>query len=100
MARTKKCSICGLDGHNARTCTQAPISPENEADHALCLKYDNITLKQADKLLTNAINSKTKIAPDGRVAFAKAPAKDLPKRIRETLAIESRGSGDEPKKIK
>lgn len=43
-----RCSICGETGHNARTCPQKEAS--SERSHALWMKVDNITPKEASDL--------------------------------------------------
>lgn len=39
-----KCSICGSSDHNARTCPHSP------RDHALWVKFDNMTSNEASRL--------------------------------------------------
>ena len=95
------CSVCGKDGHNARTCQEDSRAVEVAApNQALWIKYDNITLQQADKLLQSAISSKTKIAPEGRATFAKGTTSELPKKISEALALPHEGGLSDQKKIK
>ncbi len=43
-----RCSICGKDGHNSRTCTYRDSEPPR--DQALWMKFDNITEREAADL--------------------------------------------------
>lgn len=86
------CSNCGQDGHNARTCSQniTTNSDNNDRNHALWLRFDNITEKEADDILKSVIDAKREIASHGRGTFAKAPKKELPNKISEALKLESK----------
>ena len=76
------CSICGKDGHNARSCpTKAASEPR---DQALIVKYDMITKTEASKLQAKAIKIKDEIAPRGRGTSVKGRATDLPLMLRSS----------------
>ena len=95
-----KCSICETEGHNARTCTKNPVPPaKTDETHALWVKFDNITPKQADELLKAVIDVKSAIAPTARGTFAKGSRTEMPQKIAEALKVDRPGEGDEPKKI-
>ena len=55
-----KCSICGGEGHNARTCPYKNTgAPRN---HALWMKIDNMTEREASDLHAQVIKDKSRIA--------------------------------------
>lgn len=39
-----KCSVCGKDGHNARTCPDK--DKDTPRNHALWIKFDNLTERE------------------------------------------------------
>lgn len=82
-----RCSICGREGHNARTC---PNKDDEDVQYALWVKFDNITENEATDLLHNIMKTKSKIAPDARGTFAKAKKKDLPMKIKDVLGLEEK----------
>lgn len=87
-----RCSICGETGHNARTCPQKEAS--SERSHALWMKVDNITPKEASDLQIAFQKDKERIAPCGRGTAVKGSVRELPNRIKERLALF--GGYDEP----
>lgn len=94
------CSICGKEGHNAKTCGQKSEVPAKTTEtHALWIKFDNITPGQADELLKGAIDLKSRVAPTARGTFAKGSKTEMPQKISEALKLNSTGEHDEPKKI-
>ena len=76
-----KCSICGSSGHNARTCPHSP------RDHALWVKFDNMTSNEASRLQRQIMADKERIEPNARATAAKAKTKDLPDRIKKALGL-------------
>ena len=84
------CSICQSDGHNSRTCPQKNKNKNvsSNGSHALWLKFDGLTEKQANELLKRAIDAKTEVAPDSRGTFAKGNRRELPNKINEALALQ------------
>ena len=85
-----RCSICGKEGHNARTC---PYRDQNvPRDRAFWLKIDNLTEREESDLLAQIIKDKNRIAPKGRAAAAKGNVKDLPGRIHDALGLLGEGS--------
>ena len=92
------CSICGSEGHNARTCPQRENSisqvDSEYRDFAFWMKVDGITEDEAIAFEHNAIEAKKRIAPKGRGTMVAADKKDLPERIREAqgLKIENNDS--------
>ncbi|MFC4488478.1 hypothetical protein ACFO0R_02500 [Chromobacterium aquaticum] len=93
------CSICGKDGHNAKTCNEKQ-HPTVGDTHALWVKFDKITGKEASELLKAIIDIKEEIAPHARGTFAKGAKKEMPQKIAEALRLsENNTADDEPKKI-
>ena len=66
---------------------------ENDKDHALWLKFDNISKDESTDLLSEIIKSKDKIAPDARGTFAKGKKKELPSEIKKALLLEDKDNG-------
>ena len=87
------CSICGKEGHNARSC---PNKKVDDASYALWVKFDNLTENEATDLLHNIMKAKARVAPESRGTFAKAKKKDLPIEIRNILKLEG-NNGKEKK---
>ena len=88
-----KCSICGLEGHNARTCPN-----RNEPrDQALWIKIDRLTEGEATKLQSRFIEDKSRIAPDARGTSAKGSIKELPDRIKDALKLLGDENGSKKK---
>lgn len=80
-----RCSICGQEGHNARTC---PLKDKQiPRDHALWMKIDNITPREAADLQAQIIKDTARIAPEARGTAVKGSVRELPKRIREALKL-------------
>ncbi len=79
-----KCSICGEEGHNSRTCPNKETTSE-ERDQILWLKYDNITNDEARSLQKASIDAKDEYAPEGRGTFVRGNKRELPGRIRKAL---------------
>jgi hypothetical protein len=93
------CSICGIDGHNSKTCQKnSQVTQPNEG-HVLWVKFDNITPKQADDLLKGAIDLKSILAPNSRGTFAKGTKSEMPRKISEALGLTKNESDDDQKKI-
>ena len=89
-----RCSICGKDGHNARTCPYKDKDvPRNQA---LWMKIDNLTEREATELHARIIKDKAKIAPDARGTVAKGDVRELPGRIQDALKL--LGGGNDSKK--
>ena len=91
------CSVCNNYGHNARTCPNNKLSEINSptGSHALWLKFDGLTEKEANELLKKAIDAKSEVAPNARGTFAKGNRRELPNKINEALALQKpRGSDD------
>ena len=94
------CSICKEDGHNSKKCPKNNQTPIQAESHALWVKYDNITLEQADELLKASIDLKSAVAPNARGTFAKGSKSEMPKKIAEALGLNQLETPDEQKKIK
>lgn len=88
-----KCSICGKQGHNARTCSHK--DEEEPRNQALWMKFDNITEQEAANLQAAIIKDKSRIAPKARGTAAKGNVHELPERIRESLKLLGDENGEE-----
>jgi len=87
-----RCSICGCEGHNARSCPNR----QEDRDHALWVKVDGLTEREATKLQSRFMEDKSKIAPKARGTSAKGTTKELPDRIKDALKLLE--DKNEPKK--
>lgn len=86
------CSICQQKDHNARTCPNRDMTANGEErDHALWLRFDNITRSEARELQKGAIDLKDEIAPEARGVWARANKKDLPTSIQRILGNDEEG---------
>lgn len=94
------CSICKEDGHNSKTCPKKNQISTQAESHVLWVKFDNITLQQANDLLKGTIDLKTAVAPNGRGTFAKGTKSEIPQKIAEALGLNQAKKLDEQKKIK
>ena len=90
-----KCSVCGKDGHNARTCPDK--DKDTPRNHALWIKFDNLTEREAADLHAQVVKDKTRIAPKARGTTAKGDAKELPNRIQDALKLLGGGNGSKEK---
>lgn len=88
------CSNCGKNGHNSKTCPKKANTPSPCNDHALWVKFDGISEKEADDLLKSVIDLKRDVAPHARGTFAKGSRRDLPNRISEALGISNQGDNE------
>ena len=87
-----RCSICGAEGHNARTCPYKDKDvPRNRA---FWVKVDNLTEREESDLLAQFVKDKGRIAPKGRATSVKGDVKELPGRIREALRLPGGDDGD------
>lgn len=93
------CSVCGTDGHNAKTCPNRSQPAIPSGTHVLWVKFDNITLLEADALLKAAIDIKSSVAPNARGTFAKGTKNEMSKKIAEALKLSQKDIDDGPKKI-
>ena len=87
-----RCSICGNEGHNARTCPYK--DKDMPRNRGLWVKVDNLTEREESDLLAQIIKDKRKIAPKGRATSANGDVKELPEHNRDALRLPGR-SGDE-----
>lgn len=81
-----RCSICGKEGHNARTCPQK--NQDVNRDYAMLVKYDNISQSEARKLANEQIKMKQKHAPASRATMFIANKKELPEKVRNNLSLQ------------
>ena len=93
-----KCSICGKEGHNARTCPYR--DKDVPRDRALWVKVDNLTEREETDLLTQFIRDKQRIAPKARATSVNGSVKELPGRILDALRLPGHGGNDGSKQGK
>lgn len=83
------CSICGNEGHNARTCPQLlPTSQGNsnkDSDYALWLRYGGLSKAQTKALKNKIEDFIEEVAPDSHGVIAAGKASKLPQRIQEAI---------------
>ena len=70
------CSICGEDGHNARSCKE---------DYAVWVRAQGLSKKQARGLERIVEDYMDEEAPDATGVMASGKRKELPKRIQEKM---------------
>lgn len=90
-----RCSICGKEGHNSRTC---PYKNKNvPRDHALWIKVDQLTERESSDLQAQIIRDKARIAPNARATSAKGNVRELPSRIQDALKLLGGNNGSKKK---
>lgn len=90
-----RCSICGKEGHNSRTC---PYKNGNvPRDQALWIKIDNLTERESANLQAQIIKDKSRIAPKARATSAKGSVRELPSRIQDALKLLGGDNGSKKK---
>ena len=91
-----RCSTCGKQGHNARTCPYK--DREVPRDRSLWVKFDNLAEREETDLLAQIVKDKGRIAPKARATSARGNVKELPDRIRDALKLPGHGGKDDKKK--
>ena len=89
------CTICGAKGHNARSCPYR--DKDVPRDHALWMKFDNMTQREAADLQSQIMRDKNRIAPEARGTSAKGKKSELPARIHHALNLLGGGNGSKAK---
>ena len=81
------CSICGLEGHNSKTCPQLLLTAQtpNRDDYALWSRHGGLTKEQAKELKRKLEDLVDEIAPDSYGVIAAAIEKRLPERIQQAI---------------
>lgn len=77
----KKCSICHQEGHNAATCPQQP------RNYVVWGKVDNLTQREAGKLVGKIQGSTSSVAPESRGTFFSTQKEKLLPRIAKALGF-------------
>ncbi|MBG9716498.1 hypothetical protein [Bacillus cereus] len=81
-----RCSKCGKEGHNVRTC-QEKNNNLVQRDQALWFKFDNVTRNESTEIIKNIIDLKDSIAPEARGTYVRGNQKELPDKIRIKLSL-------------
>ena len=81
-----KCSECGLEGHNRRTCPSANnMSPEIR-DRALILRIDGMTRTEQDEMHSEIVKLKKRVTNDkAKATLVEGSSRELPSRIRALI---------------
>ncbi|MGG2041287.1 hypothetical protein [Burkholderia gladioli] len=93
------CTLCGVAGHNAKTCPNKAQPETVSKKQVLWIKYDNITEQEANELLKASIDVKSTVAPNARATFAKGGRSEIAGKIAEALRLSDKESDDAPKAI-
>ena len=73
MVRERKCTQCGLTGHNFRTCTSSVISntANNNTNAAACIKIFGVYLQ--NNVNGNVENNKSQVVREPSIAVDQKP---------------------------
>ena len=93
-----RCSCCGKEGHNARTCPYK--DKDMPRNRGLWVKFDNLTEREESELLAGIIKVKGRIAPRARGTSANGDVTELPDRIRGALILSGNIGGQNGSKKK
>ncbi len=81
-----RCSICGLEGHNRRTCPKAVSENGEVRDRALILRIDSMTEEEQNKMHSELVKLKKKVTSDkAKATLVEGKAKELPSKIRHLI---------------
>lgn len=81
-----KCSLCGLEGHNRRTCsTQSELDSENR-DRALIFRVDGMTRQEQTVMHIELVQLKKRLtSDDAKATLVEGSSKELPSRVRALI---------------
>ncbi|CAA0097193.1 Uncharacterised protein [BD1-7 clade bacterium] len=81
------CSLCGLEGHNSRTCPQllSDVNTQNGDDYAIWFRYGGLKKEEAKDLKRKFEELVEEIAPDSYGVIAAGKEKKLPERIQQAI---------------
>lgn len=86
-----KCSVCGLEGHNRRTCPIANNTSPEIRDRALILRIDGMTRTEQDEMHSEIVKLKKRVTNDkAKATLVEGSSRELPSKIR--ALIENKGN--------
>lgn len=81
-----KCSICGKEGHNRRTCTNEAVKKEEKRDRAMIMRLDNMTEEEQVKMHVGLVKLKKENTSDEvQATLVQGKSKELPSKIRQLI---------------
>ena len=80
-----RCSLCGQDGHNRRSCSTLSANGEVR-DRALILRVDGMTEREQSQMHTKLVQLKKKVTSDqAKAILIEGKSKELPSKIRALI---------------
>lgn len=86
-----KCSVCGQNDHNRRTCPNIATGQKLAAsqlenrDRSILLRIDNLTAGEQEQVQIKIRDLKRTIAPDARATLVEGKTSELPSKIQELI---------------
>lgn len=81
-----RCSNCGEEGHNRRTCPKTVPSNGEIRDRALILRIDGMTEKEQSDMHSELVKLKKKVTSDrAKATLVEGKAKELPSKIKALI---------------
>lgn len=81
-----KCSKCGKEGHNKRSCLEQNIVQQETRDRALILRIDNMTVNEQDEMHAELVKLKKRVTTDkAKATLVEGSSKELPSKIRALI---------------
>ena len=78
-----KCSNCGQEGHNRRTCQALYLENNLPRDRALILRLDNMTEDEQNRMHSEIVKLKKKETSDNVIAtLVEGKSSELPSKIK------------------
>lgn len=85
-----RCSNCGNEGHNRRTCPNSAPANGEVRDRALILRIDGMTEKEQSEMHSELVKLKKKVTSDrAKATLVEGKAKELPSKIRALIEDQS-----------
>ncbi len=81
-----RCSNCGNEGHNRRTCPNSASTNAEVRDRALILRIDGMTEKEQSEMHSELVKLKKKVTSDrAKATLVEGKANELPSKIRALI---------------
>ena len=78
-----KCSNCGQEGHNRRTCQALSLDSTVPRDRALILRLDNMTEDEQNRMHSEIVKLKKKETSDSVIAtLVEGKSTELPSKVK------------------